>query len=155
MKVARSVWRLSFVTGVAVIMFAFLSRDEHIAQLSDVIADVDPGRAAATLATAATIVFWGSLGALAAVLLIEALLLRAVLGRHRWAQWAQLLMLLVHAGVVVFAGAFIALGDQGPLTAVLLILQLLLGGIALVASVLPGSGDWFRAGREPDHSTAV
>jgi hypothetical protein len=154
-KVARFLWLTSFVIGLAVIAFAFLSRIDHVERLSDVIADVDPGRAEATLDTVATIVFWSSLGAVALILVIEALLLHAVVRRHRWAQWAQLVVLLIHACVVLFAGTFIALGDQGMLIAVLLIAQLLLGGIALVVSVLPGSGAWFRANNEPHGSSSV
>ncbi|WP_411722233.1 hypothetical protein [Mycetocola sp.] len=148
-KVARFLWLASFVVGLAVLAFAFLSRDDQIKRLSDVIADVDPNRAAETLTSAATIVFWSSFGAIAVVVVLEALLLRAVLRRHRWAQWAQLLVLLAHTGVVLLAGTFLALGDAGVLIAALLIVQLVLGVVALVVSVLPGSGAWFQTQTDP------
>jgi hypothetical protein len=151
-KISRYLWLTSFVIGLAVLAFAFLARNDHIERLSTVIADVEPDRAAETLDTVALIVFWSSLGAIALVILIEALLERAVVRRHRWAQWAQLLVLVVHTGVVLLAGAFIALGNEGLLIAVFLVVQLLLGGMALVVSVLPGSGAWFRAKNEPDGS---
>jgi hypothetical protein len=154
-KVSRFLWLGSFVVGLAVLAFAFLSRDDQIERLSDVIAEVEPGRAAATLTSAATIVFWSSIGAIAVVVVVEALLLRAVVRRHRWAQWAQLLVLLAHTGVVLLAGSFLALGDQGLLIAGLLIVQLLLGVVALIVSVLPGSGAWFRAQNEPDGTSSA
>jgi hypothetical protein len=154
-KIARFLWLGSFVLGLAVLAFAFLSRDDQIERLSDVIAGVDPGRPAATLTSAATIVFWSCLGAIGVVIAVEALLLRAVVRRHRWAQWAQLLVLLVHTGVVLLAGTFLAQGDQGVLMAGLLIVQLLFGVVALVVSVLPGSGDWFRAKNESHRTTSL
>ncbi|MET0480718.1 MAG: hypothetical protein ABWZ69_05125 [Mycetocola sp.] len=154
-KVARYLWLASFVLGLAVLAFAFLSRDDQIKRLSDVIADVDPGRATATLTSAATIVFWSCLGAIVVVMAVEALLLRAMVHRHRWTRWAQLLVLAIHTGVMLLAGTFLALGNQGVLIAGLLIVQLALGVVALVASVLPGSGDWFRAKDEPHGITSV
>jgi hypothetical protein len=151
-RISRFLWLASVIVGLAVVAFALFSRERQIELLSDVIAGVDPDRAAETLATVATIVFWSSLGALVVVVVLEFLLLRGVLRRHRWAQWAQLLVLLAHSGVVALAGTFIALGDQGVVIGGLLIVQLVLGVVALIVSVLPGSGSWFRAKNE-SHGT--
>jgi hypothetical protein len=148
-RIARLLWLASFVAGLGVLAFAFLSRNDQVERLGDVIADVDPGRAAETLTSAATIVFWSSLAAIVAVVVIEVLLLQAVIRRHGWARWVQLLVLLAHAGVAALGGSFLALGDQGVVIGALLTAQLVLGVVALIVSVLPGSGAWFRAKQGP------
>jgi hypothetical protein len=86
------------------------------------------------------------LGLLALVILIEAALLVVLLRRHGKVRFVLLAMLLVHGVVTLIADAFLAApGDQELGIRVLLVMQLALAGAAVVASVLHGASQWFRA----------
>src|SRR6185312_7116088 len=88
----------------------------------------------------------GDLRPAGAVILIEAALLVVLLRRHGKVRFVLLAMLFVHGVVTLIADAFLAApGDQELGIRVLLVLQLALAGAAVIASVLHGASQWFRA----------
>jgi hypothetical protein len=144
-KASRYLWFASFVAGIMVALFAFLSRTNQTERIQDVIHDLDPDRDADTLETAANIVLWGSLGAVIVVLLVELAMLFSMLRGRGWVRFLQLPMLVVHAIVAVVADALIVGEDvDGIFLRALLAAQLLLAIAALCASFLPGTRAWFR-----------
>lgn len=145
---SRGVWITSFVVGLLAIAFAFLSRNAQFDRLRLVISDLEPGQDDTTLDSVTAVVFWGTIAALAVVILVEALLFRAVLHRHGAARWMLLVFLAVHAAVAVIADGFVGMDEEGLLVRIVLAVQLLLAGVALVIALLPRASRWFRA--KPD-----
>lgn len=144
-KISRYLWIGSFVAGLMVVFFAFLSRNNQTERIQEVIRDLDPDRSEDTLEAAANIVLWGSLGAVIVVLLIELVLMAAMLRPRGWIRFVQLPFLVVHAGVMIIADALIVGEDaDGAYLAALLLAQLLLAVAALIASFLPGTRAWFH-----------
>jgi len=144
LRVSRGVWIASFVVGLLAIAFAFLSRNAQFERLRAVITDLEPGQDAATLDSVTAVVFWGTIAALAVVILVEALLVRAVLRRHGAARWVLLLFLVLHAAVAVIADGFVGMDEEGLVVRIVLAVQLLLAGVALVLALLSRAGRWFR-----------
>lgn len=148
-KLAKLLWIVSFLSGLVVVVVTFMDRDIHLERLRALVTERDPSRNTETFEAVATIVFWGSLGGLLLVILIEAILLSIMMRRHSWARWALLMVLLLHAGVMVVASAFlIPPDDKGMYILLLLVTQTLLATAALIASLLPSSGVWFHPKQE-------
>ncbi len=127
-------------------MFAFFARDAILEHVRGLINGLERGDDQETVEALAVVVFWGTLGLLALVILIEAALLVVLLRRHGKVRFVLLAMLFVHGVVTLIADAFLAApGDQELGIRVLLVLQLALAGAAVVASVLHGASQWFRA----------
>ena len=142
---SRGVWIASFVVGLLAIAFAFLSRNAQFERLRLAISDLEPGQDDAVLDSATAVVFWGTITALAVVILVEALLFRAVLHRHGAMRWVLLAFLVVHAAVAVVADGFVGMDEEGLIVRIVLAAQLLLAGVALVLALLPPASRWFRA----------
>lgn len=148
-KVASSLWIASFVAGLMAILVVFLGRDDQLSRLGALLTDMRPNEDAATIDAVAEIVLWGSLIALAFVIVVEGILLAVMMRRHGAVRWVQLPVILVQCVVSVLADALVVTpGVDGWAVHLLLLLQLVLAGAALVVSTLPGAGRWFRAGRE-------
>ena len=151
-KWARTLWLVSFGAGSIALLFAFVSRDEQLSRLRELVTDLAPEQDAATLAALASLVFWGALGLVALVIVIEAIVVRVMMRGHGGARWALMIMLVVNAGVVLIADALvIAPGDEGLYLRICLIAQLALAGVGLVLSLVPGAGRWFRAEKARRH----
>lgn len=147
-RFARTLWLLSFVAGLAVLVGSFLSRDGHLERLRTVVDGMAPGGEAEAVSTASAIVFWGSAGALLLVILLEAALLGAILGRHGWARWALVPLLAVHAVVTLLATAFLMPEGEGANYVMILWgAQLLLALVGLVLLFLPASSAWLKSRR--------
>ncbi len=147
-RLARTLWLLSFVAGVAVLVGSFLSRDGHLERLRTVVDGMAPGGDAEAVSTASGIVFWGSVGALLLVILLEAALLGAILARHGWARWALVPLLAAHAVVTLLATAFLMPeGESANYVMVLWGAQLLLALVGLVLLFLPASSAWLKSRR--------
>lgn len=145
-KAARGLWLASFAVGALIVVTAFFARDAQVERLSAAAAVIDPGRDAETLEAVAMILFWGSLGALALIVLVEAILLRVMMRRHGWVRWVLLVALAAHLGIVLLVEASVVAPDlEGIAARVLLVGQLLLAGAGLIVSALPGTRWWFRA----------
>jgi len=145
-KRVRFLWILSFASGLIAGIFAFFARDEILEHVRGLINGLERGDDQQTVEALAVVVFWGTLGMLALVILIEAVLLGVLMRRHGKVRFVLLAMLLVNGAVTLLADAFLAApGDQELGIRVLLVLQLVLAGAAVVASVLGGASQWFRA----------
>lgn len=148
-KAARSLWLLSFLLGAVAIAFAYLSSDARLERLREIVTEVDPAQDEATVDAVAALVHWGSLGALALIILVEALLLRALMRRRGGIRWAQLVVILLHGGAAVLADAFLVAPGEGDMyLRWVLVAQVVLACAALVVSLLPGADTWFRAEHE-------
>jgi hypothetical protein len=145
---ARGLWLLSLVAGLAVVVGSYLTRASHLERLRTVVDGMAPGRGADALTTSTAIVFWGSLGALLLLILLQAALLAAVSGRRGWARWVLIPLLAAQVGVMAVAAAFLVPeGDAGMYVLLLWGAQLLLGFVGLLALFMPSAGRWFRSGR--------
>jgi hypothetical protein len=145
-KRVRFLWILSFASGLIAGIFAFFARDSVLEHVRGLINGLERGDDQETVEALAVVVFWGTLGMLALVILIEAVLLVVLMRRHGKVRFVLLAMLLVHGVVTLVADAFLAApGDQELGIRVLLVIQLVLAGAAVIASVLHGAGQWFRA----------
>lgn len=147
-RLARALWLLSFVAGLTVLVGSFLSRDGHLERLRSVVDGMAPGGDAEAVSTASGIVFWGSVGALLLVILLEAALLGAVMARHGWARWALVPLLAAHAVVTLLATAFLTPeGDSANYVMLLWGAQLLLALVGLVLLFFPASNAWIKSRR--------
>ena len=139
---------MGLLAGIAAVVIAFYAAEDQRSALQDVLADLLPDENEGTLERIASVLFWATLVAILVVILVESVLLSRMLGRHGGARWLMLLVLAVHAVVAVFADAFLSGGDVGLFLRLLLLAQLLLAGVALIVSFLPGTGPWFRSRRD-------
>ncbi len=146
---ARRLLLVSFVAGFVVITFGFLSRNTRVEELRTFVTDFDADADAAAIDTTANVLFWASLGALTAVIVLEAFLLQAMMRRHGSARWVLIFVLALHAAVALFAGELLTLGEEGLVMTIALVAQLLLAGAALISAFLPGSWRWFRKRDDP------
>lgn len=147
MLAARALWFASFAAGAAVVIFGFLAQENQLQRLRELVAEVAgvaDTQDAAAVDAAAAIAFWGSIIGLAVVIVVEAILVSVMMRGRGGVRWALLVFLVVHAGVLLLADAFLGGGDYGTLFSILLIGQLLLAVAAVIVSLLPSSTAWFR-----------
>jgi hypothetical protein len=148
-KAARTLWLVSFAAGFIAMLFAFVSRDEQLGRLRELVTELAPERDTETLLALAALVFWGTLVLVALVIVIEAILLRVMMRGRGGARWALVLMLFLSAAVSLIADAFVILpGDDGLYLRICLVAQLALAGAGVVLSLFPGASGWFRAQRK-------
>lgn len=143
-KLARTFWVLSFVAGGAAVFIAFVSRDTLITELTETIGRLAPGYSEDDVTALVDVAYWSSVAGLGLVITLEAILLGFVLNRRGGARWLQLPMLVLHAGVVLVATAFIAIGDWGVLVELLLVAGLVLAIAGWVLCLFPAANRWFR-----------
>lgn len=144
----RTLWLVSFLAGLGVLVGSFLTRDGHLERLRSVVEQMAPGGDAEAVTTATGIVFWGSGGALLLVMVLEAVMLGVVLGRQGWARWVLVPLLVGHALVMLVATAFLVPdGDGGSYVLLLWGAELLLAFIGLVMFFLPASNAWLKSSR--------
>ena len=67
--------------------FIFLFHTDQLDRLVELLTGLDTGHDAATLRALATLLVWASLGALALVIVIEAILVAVMMRRHGWVRW--------------------------------------------------------------------
>jgi len=147
---ARALWLFSFAAGVAVLIGSFLTRDSHLQRLRSVVDQMAPGGGAEAVTTSAAIVFWGSLGALLLVILLEAAALAIFSARQGWSRWLMIPLLASHVLVMVRAAAFLVPDGVAAGRVVLLwSAEVFLAFCGLVALFMPSAGSWLRAGRDP------
>jgi len=147
-RTARTFWVLSFLAGLAVLAGSFVARDSNLQRLRAVVEDMAARNGMASAGTAADVVFWGSLGALLLVTLLEAAALAAVLARRAWGRWALLPLLASHLPVLLLASVFLVPGGAaGSYVVMLWVAGLALGFGGLVLLFLPPTGAWLRQGR--------
>lgn len=148
-KLSRSLWVASFVAGAALIVTDFLGRNAHFERLKGVIEGLVPTGDAESLEAATAVVFLGSLGMLALVIAMEAVLLAIIFKRRSWARWVLAPLVLLHAVVTVIISDFVvAPGSDGYLAVALLAIQYILAAAGLVLLFLPSTTAWLRSVRE-------
>jgi hypothetical protein len=148
-RVARTLWLFSFVAGFAVLVGSFLTRDSHLERLRAVVDGMSPGGDADALTAASAIVFWGSLGAMLLVILLEAAALAIINGRQGWVRWLMVPLLLAHGGAVLVTEAFLVPeGDGGSYVWLLWGAQLLMAFAGLVLLFMPSSNAWLRSRKQ-------
>ncbi|WP_285247040.1 hypothetical protein [Pseudarthrobacter sp. efr-133-R2A-89] len=147
-RTARTLWVLSFLAGLTVLAGSFVARDSNLQRLRAVVADAAARGGVAPAGTAADIVFWGSMGALLLVTLLEALALAAVLSRRPWARWVLLPLLASHLPVLLLASVFLVpTGAAGSYVVMLWVAGVALAFGGLVLLFLPPAGAWLHQGR--------
>ncbi|HYH76697.1 MAG TPA: hypothetical protein VD841_04245 [Arthrobacter sp.] len=146
---ARTLWTFSFVAGFAVLVGSFLTRDSHLERLRSVVEEMAPGGDADAVTAASAIVFWGSMGAMLLVILLEAAALAILNGRQGWIRWGMILLLLAHAGAILVAEAFLVpAGDAGSYVWLLWGAQILMAFAGLVLLFLPATNAWLRSRKQ-------
>jgi hypothetical protein len=143
-KVARSLWLFSFVATMAAVLISFLTHDALNNELTETLGRLAPSYDDDEVASLVNLVYWSSIAGLGIVVLLEASLLGAMLTRRGGARWLQLIVLVVHAGAVLVASAFLAIGDWGGIAELLMLAGLALAIAAWVFSLLPSARRWFR-----------
>lgn len=147
-RTAKTLWLFSFLAGLAVLVGSFLTRDSHLERLPTVVQEMAPGGDAEAVTTATAIVFWGSVGALLLVILLEAAMLGVVLGRQGWARWVLIPLLAGHVLVMLVTAAFLVPeGDGGSYVMMLWGLEILLAFIGLVLFFFPSANSWLKSRR--------
>ena len=156
MRVSRALWFLSFVAGVVVLAAAFLNRQLQLGNLRTLVQESAPERAESTVDAVANVLFWGTLGALTAVILFQIILLRTMLNRRGAARLGLAALILLDLVVAVVAATFLAEpGIEGVVFTSFLIAQVALAVLALAVSFLPGAHRFFRSGRQARRPSAV
>ena len=143
-KVARSFWFLDFALTMAAVLISFLTHDALNAELEETLGRLAPGYDDEQVTSLVNLVYWSSIAGLGVVILIEAVLLGVMLKRRGGARWLQLVALILHAGVVLVATAFLAIGDWGVVAELLMLVGLALAIVAWVLSLVPSAHRWFR-----------
>ena len=155
-KWARTLWLLSFAAGSIALLFAFVSREQQLNRLRELVTELAPERDAETLAALASLVFWGTLALVTLIIVIQAILLRAMVRGHGGARWALMFSLFIGAAISLIADAVaIPPGDDGLYLRICLVVQLVFGGVGLVLSLFPGASAWFRSLKEARRSQRV
>jgi hypothetical protein len=147
-RIARSLWFLSFVASMSAVLISFLTHDALNDELTETIGRLAPGYDDEEVAALVNLVYWASLAGLGLVVVLEAVLLGMMLKRRGGARWLQLPVLVIHGAVVLVATAFLAIGDWGAVAELLMLAGLLLAIVAWVFGVVRSAHRWFRMPNE-------
>jgi hypothetical protein len=135
---------------VAVLIGSFMARDSHLQRLRGVVEQMVPGGQSSAVSTSVAVVFWGSMGALLLLVLLEAAALAATAARHGRARWLLIPLLAVHVLVMVLTAAFLVPDGVAAGRVVLLwSAEVFLAFCGLVPLFMPATGRWLRARRDP------
>lgn len=147
-RLTRSLWLASFAATGAGVLVAFLSRTSLVAELDETLGRLAPGYDESEVASLVNVVYWGSIAGLAAVIVLEAVVLGALLNRRGGARWLQVPVLGLHAVAVLVATAFLGIGDWGLLVDSVLLAGFGLAFIGWVLGLVPAARRWFRMPHE-------
>ena len=147
-SVARGLWLLNLIAGIAVVVGSFLTRTSHLERLRAVVDKMAPGGDADAISTSTGIVFWGSLGALLLLIVLQAVMLAVASGRRGWARWLLFVLLACQIPVMAVTAAFLVPeGDAGTYVILLWAAQLVLGFVGLLALFMLAASRWFQSRR--------
>jgi membrane protease YdiL (CAAX protease family) len=149
-RTIRSFLVLSFVLGGITIAFAAVNRTTQVEELRSAIADSIPTMAAETRDIVSAALYLGTLASLAVIVLVEALLLRAIIRRRRGARWGLLVAVIVHLAIAVATVGTVGSGDGGIPIIGLLTAQFCAACAGAVIGVLPATRRWILGEDELD-----
>jgi hypothetical protein len=152
-KTARILWLLSFTAVAAAMLIAFLAHEAIAAELEETLLRLAPGYDASSISSLVDTIYWTCIASLGVVVTVEAILLAMLLNRRGGARWAQLPLLLVHAGAALVGSAFLTVTEFGFLVEVLLLGGLGLAVAAWISSLFPAANRWFRTRGEVQPAT--
>lgn len=152
-RTARVLWLLSFTVTAAAMLIAFLSHESIAAKLEETLLRLSPGYDEASISSLVDVIYWTCIASLGVVVTVEAILLAMLLNRRGGARWAQLPLLLVHAGAALIGSAFLTATEFGFLVEALLLVGLGLAVAGWVSSLFPGASRWFRTRGEVQPAT--
>jgi hypothetical protein len=152
-KTSRILWLLSFTAAAAAMLIAFLSHESIAAELEETLLRLAPGYDESSISSLVDGIYWACIASLGVVVTVEAVLLAMLLNRRGGARWAQLPLLLLHAGAAIVGSAFLTVAEFGLIVAALLLGSLALAVIAWIASLFPGANRWFRTRGEVQPAT--
>ncbi|GAA3509805.1 hypothetical protein GCM10022262_36790 [Georgenia daeguensis] len=142
---SRTLWLLSFLTGLTAVVFAFLGREEHLEVIAEQVRELAPDRAASTVDTASDVVLVATMAAIVLVVVVESLLVRRMAARRGGARAGLAVMLLAHALVALVAEAYLTVpGGDGLRDRVVLVAWVALAALAYLVSLAPSVGRWLR-----------
>ena len=144
-RVSARLWLLSVVVGLGAMVFRVLNREDQLAYLRRTAGEVEGSVPQADVDTVALVAFWGTIGLLVIVFLVQAILIGPLQRGDGWTRWVYLGLLVPNLLGLVLASATLTDDFAGlQLTPLLLVAQMLLAVVALLAALLPASTRWFR-----------
>ncbi|WP_104117824.1 hypothetical protein [Arthrobacter sp. B1805] len=146
LKAARRLLSVSCLIAIILAVVIFLNRETHGDRLLAYVTDRDPGQSTENLKTVAAILFWSSLSALVAVVLVQFIVLNALMRQHASARWFLVLLLILHAGAILLAVEFLVpTGTEGLYTLLALGAQIPIAGLGLILAFSPAVGTWLHS----------
>jgi len=149
-RALRSFLVLSFVLGGIAIAFAALNRTTQVEELRSAIADTLPTMAADMRDIVSAALYLGTLTSLAVIVLVEALLLRAIMRRRRGARWGLLVVVIVHLALAIVTSGIVGTGEGGIPIIGLLAAQFCAAAAGAIIGVLPVTRRWMLGEDELD-----
>lgn len=144
-RVAARLLSLGAVIGLASVVFRVLNQDTQLTYLRRTAGGVESGVPQSEIELVALVAFWGTIGLLVIVFLIQAILIGPLQRGKGWVRWVLLGLLVPNLLGLLLASAF--LSDDTPglqLTPLLLIAQVVLAVVAVLTMLLPAATRWFR-----------
>lgn len=146
MRLAQFFWVVSFLVGTSCIFIVYLVRDRQLEWLRELVREMSLNIEPESLDSVTGLVFWVSLGAVSLVILIEVVFVSVLMLARNWARWALVVVLLLHLGVAVLAGALlIPPGDTGTYVLAFLAVEFGLALAGVVLSFLPRASAWIKS----------
>lgn len=146
LKLARTLWLVSFVAGLGVVVTSFLAREGHVNRVRTLVDQMVPGGQPGAMSTTAAIVFTSSLGSMLLVVFLEAASLWMVLRRRVWLRRVMIVLLLGQIAAAFMMSTFLVPDANASKYVVLLWgVQLPLAFAGLVLLFVPSSQAWLRS----------
>lgn len=145
-RAAGRFWSAAVLAGLAAVVVAILDREAQLRHVRETAADIAAATGGTDVEAVVQLAFWGTLGLLVIVFLVQAILTSALLRGVGWTRWVLLGFLALNLGALVPAAGFLT-RDSLTGTALLLPLQAVLAVVALICTFLPATTRWFREGR--------
>jgi hypothetical protein len=146
-RIAARLGFFSVVIGLAAMVYRVVNQDGQLAYLRRTAGGMEGTVGQSDVDTVALIAFWGTIGLLVIVFLVQAILIGPLKRGVGWARWVLLGLLVPNLAGVVLASAFLTDDSGLQLTPLLLIAQVVLAVLAILAALLPASTRWFREER--------
>ncbi|WP_127474154.1 hypothetical protein [Microbacterium sulfonylureivorans] len=141
-RISQVLWVLSLIAGGAAVVYLFVIRQAQHPDIVDRIKAVDGSRAAATYTLTADILFWSAFGLTVSLIALQIMFLVSFANRRPNVRWWLFGSLIVQTVVYLVAQELIAMGERGAPLQQLLRVELALGLLGLLFSLLPPALRW-------------